>query len=63
MAMTSSAYDFLMGRGDAKEFDYCRNFGWCVGLDLKGRPVLSKRGVRAIKAYQSEQNYRKIEEI
>ena len=65
--MTQHEYDFLTSRWDGDRspdgskgaawnqvFAFCRSFGWCAGFDQEGRPVLTNKGIKAIKAYQSD---------
>ena len=51
MTMTQDSYLFLTTGKPYEEFEYCRNFGWCVGVDLSRRPVLTKKGVKVVKSY------------
>ncbi len=59
--MTQHEYDFLTSRWSEEKgaawnqvFSFCRSFGWFAGLDQEGRPVLTNKGIKVIKAYQSE---------
>lgn len=68
--MNQHDYDFLTGqwtgpKGAAynETFEFCRQFGWCVGFDTEGGVVLTKHGVKAIKAFQAEENYKRIDVI
>lgn len=57
--MTEHEYHFLTARWRPKglaldeNLAYCRNFGWCAGLSVEGFPVLTKRGIKAIKAFRN----------
>lgn len=69
-AMTDMEYEFLTsqwtgpkGAAYNQVFEFCRSFGWCVGFDGGGRPVLTDRGIRTIKAYQSEWSNKKSEAL
>lgn len=68
--MTEHEYDFLTGGWDKVKgaaynevFEYCRVFGWCAGLDTAGRPVLTGKGIKAVKAYQADISYRRGEAL
>lgn len=57
--MNQYEYDFLTSKWERPKgaafnqvFEFCRNFGWCAGLDTEGRAVLTKQGVRAIKDFE-----------
>jgi hypothetical protein len=55
--MTEKEYNYLTGKEKSHEsFQYCRTFDLCSGLDLSGRPVLTGRGIRMMKAYQAEES-------
>lgn len=51
--MTKREYTFLITGEDKGAFEYCRCFGWCSGLSLEGHAVLTKHGVKAIKAFEN----------
>ena len=44
-------------------FEFCRQHGLSMGFDMKGRPVLTKKGIAAIKAYQAEDNWKRVDVI
>lgn len=68
--MTKLEYSFLTSNWQGEKnktynqvFAFCRSFGWCAGFDENGRVVLTKKGINALKAYQAEENYKKIDVI
>lgn len=68
--MTQHEYDFLTGKWEGPKgaafnqvFEFARSFGWCAGLDTRGTPILTGKGIKAIKAYQVEDSYKKTEAI
>lgn len=68
--MSIHEYQFLTGRWEGPKgaaynevYEFCRNHGWCPGFDVNGRAIITKQGVRAIKAFQSDLNYKRIDVI
>lgn len=56
--MNEFEYRFLTGSWDGPKgaaynqtFEFCRNFGWCVGFDQNGRPVTTKKGAQMVRDY------------
>jgi hypothetical protein len=56
--MTQDEYDFCTGKWSNKSgtafnklFNFCRSFGWVAGLDEERRPVLTGKGIKAVKYY------------
>lgn len=44
-------------------FEFCRQHGLTSGFDNHGRPILTRKGVNAIKSFQSDDNYKRIDVI
>lgn len=68
--MNEYEYKFLTGKWEGikgaaynEVFEFCRNFGWCVGFDASGRPVLTRQGAARVRAYQTELNYKRVDAI
>jgi hypothetical protein len=69
MKMSKFEYDFLTDawispRGAAynQVYEFCQEFGWVSGFDNR-RPVLTQKGLEAVKAYQANENYNRIDVI
>lgn len=67
--MTEHEYEFLTGQWKGPKgaafnqvFEFSRSFGWCAGFDTRGVPVLTKRGIKAIKAYQADESMKRSKE-
>lgn len=68
--MTEYEYDFLTGswtgtKGAAynQVYEFCKEFGWLKGFYKNGTPQLTNKGMAAIKAYQANENYKRIDVI
>lgn len=68
--MTKHEYDFCTSNWEGPKgaaynqvFEFCRSFGWVAGFDQKGRTILTNKGIKAVRAYQAEENYKKIDVI
>jgi hypothetical protein len=59
----SQQWDGPIGAAYNQVFEFCRQYGLTVGFDHKGRPILTPKGIAAIKAYQAEDNYKRIDVI
>lgn len=68
--MNQHEYDFLTSRWSGPKgaaynsvFEFSRSFGWCAGFDAEGRPVLTNKGISAIKSFQANDSYKKTEAL
>ncbi len=68
--MTSHEYDFLTGswtgpKGAAynQVYEFCKEFGWLKGFYKNGPPELTQKGMAAIKEYQANENYKRVDVI
>lgn len=68
MAMTEHEYDFLTnnwqgvkGAAYNQVYEFCKEFGWLKGFYSNGTPELTHKGMDAIKAYQANENYKRID--
>lgn len=59
MTMTNHEYSFLRSKWEGERgpeynetYNYCRNYGWCVGLSPEGTPILTDLGIKAIKSFK-----------
>lgn len=66
--MTQHEYEFLTNNWEGPKgaaynqvFEFCRSFGWCAGFDYSGRPILTRKGVKALKSYSSSTNNERID--
>ena len=67
--MTSHEYEFLTGswtgpKGAAynQVAEFCKEFGWYKGFYANGTtPILTHKGMDAIKAYQASENWKKVD--
>lgn len=57
--MTEQAFQFLASKWIGERgpeynetYDYCRNYGWCVGLSPEGTPILTDLGIKALRNYR-----------
>ncbi len=68
--MTPHEYDFLTGswtgpKGAAyhQVYEFCKVFGWLKGFYKNGTPELTQKGMAAIKEYQANENYKRVDVI
>ena len=68
--MTRHEYEFLTGNWQGvagaaynQVYEFCKEFGWMKGFDGNGKPILTQKGLDAIKAYQANENYMRIDVI
>jgi len=67
--MTEHEYEFLTdswvgpkGAAYNQVYEFCKEFGWLKGF-YNNKPLLSRKGTEAVKAYQANENYKQIEAI
>lgn len=68
--MTKDEYAFLTGNWEGVKggaynqvYEFCKEFGWLKKFDKGGNPVLTQKGLDAIKAYQANENYLRLDVI
>mgnify|MGYP003386403153 CR=1 FL=1 len=68
--MTSHEYDFLTnswtgpkGAAYNQVYEFCKEFGWMKGVYASGGPILTQKSMNAIRAYQANENYKRIDVI
>ena len=68
--MTEHEYEFMTGRWKGVKgaafnavYDFCCEFGWVMGMSDHDEPIPTQKGLEAIKAYQANENYKRIDVI
>jgi hypothetical protein len=68
--MTQHEYEFLTdswtglkGAAYNQVYEFCKEFGWLEGFYPDGATRLTQAGMNAIKAYQANENYKRIDVI
>lgn len=68
--MTKHEYEFMTGRWQGpkgaaynQDYEFCKEFGWLMGLSDHGEPIPTTKGTAAIRAYQANENYMRIDVI
>lgn len=68
--MTQNEYEFLTnnwqgpkGAAYNQVREFCKEFGWLKGFYKSGTPQLTYKGMDGIKAFQSLDNYNRIDVI
>ena len=68
--MTKHEYEFMTGRWQGPKgaaynqvYEFCKAFGWFMGLSDHGEPIPTAKGTEAIRAYQANENYMRIDVI
>lgn len=62
-AFLTQTWEGVKGASYNACFEFCRQHGLCSGFDLQGRPILTKKGVAAIREYQTNDNYKRVDVI
>lgn len=68
--MTEYEYEFMTGRWKGVKgaawnavYEFCRKSGWLMGLSDHDEPIPTQKGADAVKAYQANENYKRIDVI
>lgn len=68
--MTPHEYAFLTANWESvkggsynKVYEFCKALGWLKSLDEEGKPILTPKGMDAIRAYQANENYLRVDVI
>lgn len=68
--MTDHEYKFMTGKWDGVKgaafnavYEFCREFGWVMGMSDHDEPIPTTKGLEAIKAYQANENYKRVDVI
>ena len=59
--MTEQEYQFMSGKWEGPRgaaynavYGFCRSFRWILGLDREGVPILTQKGMEALKEYEKK---------
>jgi hypothetical protein len=68
--MAKHEHEFMTGQGQGPKgaaynqvYEFCKEFGWFMGLSDHGEPILTTKGTEAVRAYQANENNSRIDVI
>ena len=68
--MTRHEYEFMTGTWEGPKgaafnqvYEFCRAIGWIMSMSDHDEPIPTKKGTAAIREYQTNENYKRIDVI